>query len=240
MAVCVDFQMVGRVVDGLEDDGAVFEFERRVGCGDGVAIENQTSGAWILDDIAVAEVDPLWIVMPWAGLDLRDDGVFGLEMDLEAIGVEECERNGERGGFMRRLQFIGCDGVGLFEFAFAVLQAEGAAGLEERRIVQRDFETMMACVSVSNSIWKPLVQNAEGKIGFKVDVWKGRWRLCSVVDDGRLFACLNENAAQQAASQAEFLAGQGWIARRRSMVLPVKAVRASMMTMQQTTVTMET
>ena len=135
MAVCVDFQMVGRIVDGLENDRGAFEFECRMGGGDGVAVENQTARARILDDIAVAEVDPLWIVMPWAGLDLRDDGVFSLEMDLEAIGVEECERNGERGGFMRRLQFVGCDGVGLFEFAFAVLQAEGAAGLEERRIV---------------------------------------------------------------------------------------------------------
>ena len=105
MAVCVDFQMVGRVVDGLEDDGAVFEFERRVGCGDGVAIENQTSGAWILDDIAVAEVDPLWIVMPWAGLDLRDDGVFGGEMNADRRSLKGCS-DSECGGFFCALERI--------------------------------------------------------------------------------------------------------------------------------------
>ena len=41
----------------------------------------------------------------------------------------------------------------------------------------------------------PLVQKAEGRIGISGDRWKGRWRLCGVVDDGRLFSCLDEDAA---------------------------------------------
>ena len=82
MTVWIDFQMVRRIINGLEDGNAVGKFVCHVGGGDGVAVENHFSVAWIFHDIAMAEVDPLRIFTPWTELDFRNDGIFRLEMDL--------------------------------------------------------------------------------------------------------------------------------------------------------------
>ena len=82
MAVWIDFQMVRRIINGLENGNAVGKFICYVGGGDCVAVENQFTIARIFHDIAVAEVDSLRIFAPWTELDFRNDGIFRLEMDL--------------------------------------------------------------------------------------------------------------------------------------------------------------
>ena len=85
MAVWIDFQMVRRIITGLEDGNAVGKFVCHVGGGDGVAVENQFAVARIFHDIAMAEVDSLWIFAPWTEFYFRDNGVFRLEMDLTSF-----------------------------------------------------------------------------------------------------------------------------------------------------------
>ena len=85
MVVFVDFQMVGRIVDGLQNGLAIFEFIRRMGGGDGMAVENQAAVAWIFDDIAVAKINPFRIIMPWAGFNFCDESVFGDELEADDV-----------------------------------------------------------------------------------------------------------------------------------------------------------
>ena len=120
MAIFVDFQMVGRIVDSLQDGRAIFEFIRRMGGGDGVAVENQAAVAWILDDIAVAEINPFRIVVPWTGLNFRNESVFRVELKSDGVFTREAFVDEQLGGLFRTLQRIGVAKAMRLNLAFAV------------------------------------------------------------------------------------------------------------------------
>ena len=120
MAIFVDFQMVGRIVDGLQDGRAIFEFICRMGGGNGMAVENQTAVAWIFDDIAVAEIDPFRIVVPWAGLNFRNESVFRVELKSDGVFTREAFVDEQLGGLFRALQRIDVHEAMRLKLAFAV------------------------------------------------------------------------------------------------------------------------